>query len=116
MVLVTPRHMGSSGIRNQTWVSCIGRLVGYSPWGCDESDTTEQLTTHMCFFQASQEALVVKNPPASTGDKRDAGPVPGLGRFPRGGHGIISILVWRNPWTEEPGGLQYIGSQRVGHD
>ena len=27
-----------------------------------------------------------------------------------------SILVWRTPWTEEPGGLQSMGSQRVGHD
>ena len=27
-----------------------------------------------------------------------------------------SILAWRIPWTEEPGGLQFIGSQRVGHD
>ena len=27
-----------------------------------------------------------------------------------------SILAWRIPWTEEPGGLQSIGSQRVGHD
>ena len=27
-----------------------------------------------------------------------------------------SILVWRIPWTEEPGGLQPMGSQRVGHD
>ena len=27
-----------------------------------------------------------------------------------------SILTWRIPWTEEPGGLQSIGSQRVGHD
>ena len=26
-----------------------------------------------------------------------------------------SILVWKIPWTEEPGGLQSIGSQRVGH-
>ena len=26
------------------------------------------------------------------------------------------ILVWRIPWTEEPGGLQSMGSQRVGHD
>ena len=26
-----------------------------------------------------------------------------------------SILAWRIPWTEEPGGLQSIGSQRVGH-
>ena len=27
-----------------------------------------------------------------------------------------SILAWRIPWTEEPGGLQSIGSQRVGQD
>ena len=27
-----------------------------------------------------------------------------------------SILAWRIPWTEEPGGLQSPGSQRVGHD
>ena len=26
-----------------------------------------------------------------------------------------SILVWRIPWTEEPGGLQSMGSQRVGY-
>ena len=27
-----------------------------------------------------------------------------------------SILAWRIPWTEEPGGLQSMGFQRVGHD
>ena len=27
-----------------------------------------------------------------------------------------SILAWRTPWTEEPVGLQSMGSQRVGHD
>ena len=27
-----------------------------------------------------------------------------------------SILAWRIPWTEEPGEVQSIGSQRVGHD
>ena len=26
------------------------------------------------------------------------------------------ILAWRIPWTEEPGGLQSIGTQRVGHN
>ena len=26
------------------------------------------------------------------------------------------IHAWRIPWTEEPGGLQSMGSQRVGHD
>ena len=27
-----------------------------------------------------------------------------------------SILAWRIPWTEEPGGLQSMGPQRVGHN
>ena len=27
-----------------------------------------------------------------------------------------SILVWEIPWTKEPGGLQSMGSQRIGHD
>ena len=27
-----------------------------------------------------------------------------------------SILAWRIPWTEEPGGLETVGSRRVGHD
>ena len=27
-----------------------------------------------------------------------------------------SILAWKIPWTEDPGGLQSMGSQRVGHD
>ena len=27
-----------------------------------------------------------------------------------------SILAWRIPWTEEPGGLHSMGSQRIGHD
>ena len=37
--------------------------------------------------RASQVVLVVKNPPANTGDRRDAGLIPGSGRSPGGGHG-----------------------------
>ena len=29
---------------------------------------------------------------------------------------LSSVLGWRIPWTEEPGGLQSMGSQKVGHD
>ena len=61
-------------------------------------------------------ALVVKNLPVHAGDARDVGSVPGPGRSPDGGHGNpLSILAWRIPWTEEPGGLQSMGSQRVAH-
>ena len=57
-------------------------------------------------FRASQVALVVNNLPANAGDVRDPDSVPGLGRSPGGGHGNhSSILAWRIPWTEEPGGL-----------
>ena len=40
--------------------------------------------------------------------------IPGSGRSLEEGHGThSSILAWRIPWTEEPGGLQSMGSQRV---
>ena len=28
----------------------------------------------------------------------------------------FSVLAWKFPWTEEPGGLQFMGSQRVRHN
>ena len=66
---------------------------------------------------ASQVALVVKNPPANTGDLRTSGSIPGSVRSPGEGHANpLHILAWRIPWTEEPGGLQSIGSHRVRHD
>ena len=64
---------------------------------------------------ASQVALVVKNPPANAGDKK------------LGFDSWITKISWRrawqptpgflpgeSPWTKEPGGLWFIGSQRVG--
>ena len=47
---------------------------------------------------------VVKNLPANAGDARDASSVPQLRRFPIVGNGNTSILFWRIPWMEEPGG------------
>ena len=47
---------------------------------------------------ASLEVLVVKNLPASAGDIRDAGSIPGSGRSPRGGHGNPLQCSWlKNP-------------------
>ena len=47
------------------------------------------MPTKVCRVKAmaSQVALVVKNPPASAGDPRDLGSIPGSGRSPGGGHG-----------------------------
>ena len=61
--------------------------------------------------------LVVKNLPAIAGDIR--GMVPSLGWEGPLEEGMAThsgILAWRIPWTEEPGGLQSMGSHRVGHN
>ena len=58
-----------------------------------------------------QVALVVKNPSATW--------VQSLGQedpLEKGMATHSSISAWRIPWTEEPGGLQSIGSQTVGHN
>ena len=46
----------------------------------------------------------------------DPGLIPGLERSPGEGQTHSSILAWKIPWTEELGGLQTMGLQRVGHD
>ena len=46
----------------------------------------------------------------------DPGSITGSGRSSGGGNCIsLQYLAWRIPWTEEPGGLQSLGSQRVRH-
>ena len=53
---------------------------------------------------ASQVVLVVKNPPANTGDVREAGSIPGSERSPEGGHGnlfqysCLENLMDREAW------------------
>ena len=47
----------------------------------------------------------------------DPGFIPGMSRSPGEGHAThASVPAWRIPWTQEPGGLQSMESQRVGHD
>ena len=56
---------------------------------------------------------MIKNPPT---DARDTGLIPGSGRsleWEMATHS--SILAWEIPGTEEPGGLQSMGSRRAGH-
>ena len=63
------------------------------------------------YNRVSQVARLVKNSCASTEDIRDVGLIPGLGRYLEKGMAThSSILAWRIPWTEEPGGLQSVGS------
>ena len=59
---------------------------------------------------------VARNPPANAGDTGDTLSIPGLGRSLRKGDGNpLPYSCLRNPWTEEPGGLQSMGHKRVGH-
>ena len=54
---------------------------------------------------------------ASVYNAGDLGSVPGSGRSPGEGNGNpLQYYCLENPWTEEPGRLQSMGSQRVGHD
>ena len=68
-------------------------------------------------YGASQVALVVKNSPANVGDIRAR--VPSLGWEDALAEGIAthsSILAWRIPRTEKPGGLQSMGLQKARYD
>ena len=66
---------------------------------------------------ASQVALLVKNPSVSAGDI-------GMGVWSLRSEDPLekemathsSVLAWKIPWTEEPDWLQFMGSQRVGHN
>ena len=65
-------------------------------------------------FWPSLVAQMIKNPPTMQETQ-----VPSLGWEDPLEEGMAthsSILAWRIPWTEEPGGLQSMGSQRVGHN
>ena len=63
-------------------------------------------------------ALVAKNLPANTGNTKKRW-VPSLGwedPLEEKTTTHSSVLAWIIPWGQEPGGLQSIGSQRIGHD
>ena len=58
-----------------------------------------------------------KEPACQCRSARDIGSIPESGKSPGGGMSTHStIFSWEIPWTEEIGGLQSTGSQRVGHD
>ena len=109
---------GSSWHRNRILVSCIaGRC--FNLWATREAQYCLRgslkkripLHHHWSFdvylwnIRASQVALVVKNPSASSGDKRNLGLILGLGRSPGGGHGnplqysCLETLMDRGDWS-----------------
>ena len=81
-------------------------LAGYSPWGRKESDTSDS--------RASLVAQSVKSVPAIW--ESHVQPLGWEDPLEKEMETHSSILAWRIPRTEEPGGLQSMKSQRVGHD
>ena len=54
---------------------------------------------------------MVRNLTGNSGDAGDPDSIPGSGRSPGGGNSNPFPLAWEIPWTEEPGGIQFMGSQ-----
>ena len=79
---------------------------------------TEQVTSYSQSLPSSFFwTLLLFDPACQCRRHRDSVSVPGSGRSPGGGPGNpLQYSCWRIPWTEEPDGLQSLGSQRVGHD
>ena len=104
------------------FLQCLSWRPGENPAGktheCWEvpplcPDSSEVLIS----YWSSQVAVVVKNPPASAGDVRDMGLLPGSGRSL--GQEMAtnsSFFAWRISWTEETGRLWSTGLQKVRHD
>ena len=101
---------GSSQPRNQTCVFCIGRCILYR-WATWKAHMLyKQAYIHP---QASLAALVVKHLPASTGDIRDVGSIPGLlcpppGNLPNPGIKPRSSALQTYSLPSEPPGNQVI--------
>ena len=81
-----------------------GAWQGYSPWGCKESDTTEQLTSKEKGFP---DGSAGKESSCNAGDTGDMGLIPVLGRSPEGGKWQPTpvFLPEKSHGQEEPGGL-----------
>ena len=66
---------------------------------------------------ASQVALVIKNPPANAGDRRDMSSIPGSGRSPEEGHSNpLQYSCLENPMDRGAWWAIIHGLHRVGHD
>ena len=82
--------------------------------GAQGSTSSWVFKEHKSTRRASLVAQRVKSPPAMQETQ-----VRSLGwerALEKGVATHSSVLAWRTPWTEEPGGLQSMGSQRVRHD
>ena len=73
--------------------------------------------TQLSDFHFSQVERVIKNLAANAEDARDVGSILVWDdALEEEMTTYCNIRAWRISWTEQPGGLQFMGSQRVGHD
>ena len=99
-------------------------FISWSAWGRRTLWMTKEKASGLKRLQlwslwASQVVLMVKkkNPTANTRDIRDINFIPAGRRSPGEGHSNpLQYFCLENPMEEEPGRLQYIGSQRAGND
>ena len=100
--------------REHLWFWPSMHYVYTCPWELGDNFQMVIITGSSKLMWASLVTQLVRNPPAMQETW-----VQSLGWEDALEDGMAthsSILAWRIPWTEEPGGLQSIGSQRVGHD
>ena len=109
-----PKHLAQSstqpslGGHTQPWLQCPTQSSSRS------LDMESFILSFLCAYWTSLVVQTVKNPPAIQETR-----VRSLNQedpLEKGMATHSSILAWRIPWTEEPGGLQFMGFQRVGHD
>ena len=72
--------------------------------------------THVIFITCTQGFARGSDGKESACNAGDPRFIPRSGRSPGEGNAYSSILAWRILWTEKPGELQPVGSQRVGHN
>ena len=110
--------MGRGSDNSDVPIQLCGSLVSNIPW-YSPIFIGRKILVEECLEQqlASQWRWPSgKNLPANAGDAGDVGSIPGSGRSPEGGHGNPLQYSWRFPWTEDPGRIQSMESQKVGQD
>ena len=103
---------GKTGLAFYSIKNCITKLLLYEGLVSEYGAKKIVGGKGVLRCQPSQVTLAIRNPPANGGDIKDAGSIPGSGRSHGRQHGNpLQYSYLENPWTEEPGKLQFIGSQ-----
>ena len=115
MSLVAPQHVGSSRSGSWTHVSCTGRQILYH-WAAREA--LAHFLNYIVWFliKSVKSSLYILCFVFFLTRVKQFSSVYIYMFVEKKMVTYSNILAWRIPWTEEPGGLQSKGSQRVGHD